>query len=82
MKVKILRKKKTKEFAHILSYYGRNYLCTSDLPDLHPMTATMKLMKKYYENRIVDFDFNELELVAYDITESKPSKIKASCDTF
>jgi len=81
MKAKVLRKKKTKEFAHILSYYGRNYLCTSALPDLHPMTATMKLMKEYYGKGICDFDYDELELVKYDITESKSSKIKASSNT-
>ena len=69
MKVKALRFKDTKEFVHILE---GGQVGTSEIPDVLPMTASMDLLKKYYEasGYKVDLDYDNLEVVEYDFIES------------
>jgi len=70
MKVKTLRFKDTKEFVHILE---DGSVGTSEIPDVLPLTATIELLKKYYEisgQKPDDVDFDNLEIVEYDFIES------------
>jgi len=70
MKVKTLRFKDSKEFVHIL---GDGSVGTSTTPDVLPLTASMELLKKYYEisgQKTDDVDFDNLEIVEYDFIEA------------
>lgn len=72
MKVKALRYKeefnKFKEFVHIQEMGGEPEVFTSDLPNIQPMTATMKLMKNIYGDKC--FDLDKFELVEFDLIET------------
>lgn len=70
MKVKTLRFKDTKEFVHILE---NGMVGTSDIPDVLPMTASLDLLKKYYEvsgQKTDEVDFDNLEVVEFDFIEA------------
>lgn len=70
MKVKTLRFKDTKEFVHILE---DGSIGTSNIPDVLPMTATIELLKQYYQisgQKTDGVDFDNLEIVEFDFIES------------
>lgn len=69
MKVKALRYKENKEFAHIRKFGDNFELFSSSLPRLYPTTATMKLMKKIFSQDYCDFDFEKIELVEFDLID-------------
>lgn len=71
MKVKVLRMKTGfKEFA-FLNEEGE--LCTSETPQLLPMTATMEDLKKYYEMEFPEseINFDDIEIVEFELNEIK-----------
>jgi len=74
MKAKALRYKESKEFIYIQELGGEPSVFTSDLPNLHPMTATIELIggmledNDFYEG--LDLDLDAIELVELDIIES------------
>lgn len=72
MKAKALRFKDTKEYVHIENFGDEPMVCSGELPDIHPMTATIELMKKVYEAEDMEdlFDFDNLEFVELDIFEA------------
>jgi len=74
MKVKILRDKDTKEFIHLYPLGDKIMVCTGDIPSVHPLSATMELVKEMYpKERVIDGDynhFNNFELVEYDLIEA------------
>ena len=83
MKVKTLRFKDTKEFVYILE---DGSIGTSDIPDVLPLTATIEILKKYYEvfgQKTDNVDFDNLEVVEFDFIESggKPKKPKESFES-
>jgi hypothetical protein len=65
MKAKTLRRKDTHEYIVIMEVNGFNVRYTSELPYLQPMTATIELMKNYYQDPEINFD--DLELIELDI---------------
>jgi len=70
MKVKALRFKDTKEFVHILE---NGMIGTSEIPDVLPLTASLDLLKKYYEvsgQKTDDVDFDNLEVIEFDFIEA------------
>ena len=69
MKVKTLRFKDSKEFEHILE---DGSVGTSNIPDVLPDTASLELLKKYYEisGYKVELDYDNLEIVEYDFIEA------------
>ena len=68
MKIKTLRKRDTKEFVHILE---GGVVATAGIPDLLPMTATIDVLKKYYDTitPIEHPDFDNLEVVEMELIE-------------
>ena len=74
MKVKVLRDKDTKEFIHLYPMGDKTMVCTGNIPSVHPLTATMELVKSLYpKDRVIDGDYNDFdnfELVEYDLIES------------
>ena len=72
MKAKALRFKDTKEYVHIENFGGEPMVCTSELPTLHPMTATIDLMKQLAETEEMEelFDFDNMEFIELDIIEA------------
>jgi len=70
MKVKTLRFKDTKEFVHILE---NGMVGTCEIPDVLPLTASVDLLKKYYEvsgQKTDNVDFENLEIIEFDFIES------------
>jgi len=74
MKVKVLRDKDTKEFIHLYPMGEKTMVCTGDIPSLHPLTATMELVRDMHpKDRVIDGDYNDFdnfEFVEYDLIES------------
>jgi hypothetical protein len=73
MKFKALRNKETKEFVEIQKFGGINVVFTSELPNPQPLTATIDLMKQIYDGELsdgIDFDFNDFELVEFEMNEA------------
>ena len=74
MKVKAIRDKDTKEFIHLVTMGEKVMVCTGDLPSIHPLTATIELMKEIYpKEKVIDGgynDFDNFELVEYDLIEA------------
>lgn len=73
MKVKVLRDKDTKEFIHFIQMGEKTMVCTSELPNVQPLTATVELMKEIYpkEKFFDDFDnLDDYELVEFDLIEA------------
>ena len=72
MRFKALRNKKTKEFVEIQKFGGINVVFISELPNPQPLTATIDLMKQIYDGELsdgIDFDFNDFELVEFEMNE-------------
>ena len=69
MKVKTLRYKETKEFIHI---FEDGSIGTSAIPDVLPLTASVDVLKKYYEisGHKTDLDFETVEVVEFDFVEA------------
>jgi hypothetical protein len=74
MKCKALRtKKEPKEFIEIVNHGGTYVVYTHELPNPQPTTATMELMKAYYEQHSplpAEINLDDYELVELDIIES------------
>lgn len=73
MKVKALRDKDTKEFIHFIQYGEKTMVCTSEIPNIQPMTATIEMMKGIYPKEKFFDNFDDLdtfELVEYDLIET------------
>ncbi len=82
MKIKALRtKKEPREFVEICfhrsdknSEKGTWVAYTGELPNSQPATATMELMKAYYEQQRVplpsEINLDDYELVEFDVIES------------
>jgi len=73
MKFKALRNKETKEFVEIQKFGGINVVFISELPNPQPLTATIDLMKQIYDGELsdgIDFDFNDFELVEFEMNEA------------
>jgi hypothetical protein len=70
MKFKALRRKKTKEFVEIQQLSGLNIIFTSELPNPQPMTATIELMKTLYKDCLSEFNFDDFELVEFEMYEA------------
>jgi hypothetical protein len=73
MKFKALRKKDTKEFIYFL--VNENLKISlgtyiSKLPNPMAITATMENVKEYYSQFTSNFDFNNIELIEFDMFES------------
>ena len=71
MKAKALRFKDTKEYVHIENFGDEPMVCTGELPNLHPMTATIDLMKQLSEAEDMEdlFDFDNMEFVEVEVIE-------------
>lgn len=72
MRFKALRNKETKEFVEIQKFGGINVVFISELPNPQPLTATIDLMKQIYDGELsdgIDFDFNDFELVEFEMNE-------------
>ena len=73
MKFKALRNKNTKELIEIQNFGGVNTLFTSNLPLPLPMSATMELIKTYYETQSSlpeDINLDDYELAEFDFFEA------------
>ena len=73
MKVKALRDKDTKEFIHFIQYGEKTMVCTSEIPNIQPMSATIELMKEIYPKEKFYDNFDDLddfELVEFDLIET------------
>jgi hypothetical protein len=73
MRVKVLRDKDTKEFIHFAQFGIKTLVCTSGIPNVHPMSATLGLMKEIYpkEKFLDSFDsLDNFELVEFDLIEA------------
>jgi hypothetical protein len=75
MKFKALRtKREPKEFVQIDYHNGEYVVYTHDLPNPQPMTATMELMKAYYDQQkepLPDtINLDDYELIEMDCIES------------
>jgi uncharacterized protein Smg (DUF494 family) len=74
MKIKALRtKKEPKEFVEISNIGGINMIFTCILPVLMNITATMDLLKKYYEEHSPlpkEINLDDYELIKYDLIEA------------
>lgn len=77
MKAKVLRYKKEsndfQEFVWIQEYGGKPMVFTSDLPYLHPETATIEGMKAMFEQddryESLDIDLDKMEFVEFEVVE-------------
>jgi len=73
MKIKALRTKtEPKEFI-ILDYNQSLNICfvgTSDIPNIQPETATLEGMVEYFGEKEIDVDWDNIELVEFDLIES------------
>lgn len=72
MRVKALRNKNTKEFTHFVDFNKKIMVCTSEIPNIQPMTATIELMKKIYSKEKFFDNFDDLdnfELVEFELIE-------------
>jgi hypothetical protein len=73
MKVKALRTKtEPKEFIHLDYNQSLNicFLGTSNIPNIQPETATLEGMIEYFGEKEIDVDWNNIELVEFDLIES------------
>ena len=78
MKFKTLRTiREPKEFVHIDTFNCNVMMYTCDLPKPQPLTATLELIKKYYEKHTFlpgEFTFDDLELVEFEMYEIRDSE--------
>lgn len=73
MKFKALRNIETKEFVEIVNHDGTYVVYTHELPNPQPMTATIELMKQYYDEYHPlppEINLDNYELVEFDCIES------------
>jgi len=68
MKVKVLRRKDTKEFAHFIKLGDKFLEGTCTIPTLMSVEADMSAIRFIYSDS--DINFDEYEIVEYEITES------------
>lgn len=73
MKVKILRRIDTKEFVHFIPVGLKYYEGISNIPNLMSMEANMEDIKELYGDLDEEINFNDFELIEYDIFESDVS---------
>lgn len=71
MKVKVLRKKDTKEFVDIITNGQMHLIFTTEYPRLMTIETTIDLLIEYYNKPDFNYlDFSNFELIEFDLIES------------